>query len=443
MSKLTVELQDVILSGLLKSGYILSLVKTEIKDNYFSEPSCRIIYKSLVKFYDKYNKIPSTMELLVEVDNNYVDLGVTIEMVKSKVSLLYTFPDSTEEYLLDKLTEFIKIVRTNKALGKALDLVKSGNGYTNEQLVSQLIDSLNISLSRSKLFTLGNSSNLADARHEAIGDGNSNAVIKSCVVGINESLQYRGYAKGTLNLIVAPPGTGKSSFLVCEGSYASQQGFKVLHVFLGDMIHYDAFIRYAANLSGLLQDEVTAMTSEQQAELITKVNKTYPDVLNRICVLAYGAGEVTCEQLLENIKKEQEKLDVVFDVIVIDYADNLAKDNTNLYAEGGDIYDRLALFGRLNKSVMLVASQPKIGYWKDEIIPLEGAAESSKKQHIVDLMVCFNLVSRTAKLGSMFIPKVRRGTSGRIVRVLTRWEQCRFTELSEEQYAEERVRLGY
>lgn len=443
MGKLTVELQDIILSGLMKDGYMLSIVKSEIKDNYFSEPVCRIIYKSLFKYYDKYNKLPTPMELTVEVDNNYVDLGATLEDVKAKTRLLYTYPNSTEEYLFDKITEFIKIVRTNKALSKALDLVKSGNGYSDEQLVGQLIDSLNISLSRSKLFKLGDSKGLQDARHSAIGDGKENALIKSCVVGINESLQYRGYVKGTLNLIVSPPGTGKSSFLVCEGSYAAQQGFNVLHVFLGDMIHYDAFIRYSANLSGLLQDEVTAMTEEQQNELVTKINNTYNSPLNRVHVLAYGAGEVTCEQLLENIKKEQEKNGIVYDEIIIDYADNLAKDNTNLYSEGGDIYDRLALFGRVNRSVMLVASQPKIGYWKDEIIPLEGAAESSKKQHIVDLMVTFNLVSRTAKLGSMFIPKVRRGTSGRIVRVATRWEQCRFSEISEEQYADERLKLGY
>ena len=91
---------------------------------------------------------------------------------------------------------------------------------------------------------------------------------------------------------------------------------------------------------------------------------------------------------------------------------------------------------------MMVASQPKVSYWKEEIIPLEGAAESSKKQHVVDLMMTFNLVARDATIGTFFIPKVRRGTSGRLVRVKTQWEYCRLQEITEEDYSVQKGALG-
>lgn len=427
--------QRLVLSGLMKDPYLLSIVGTELNDSYFNDSACKIIYKSLSEFYAKYSKMPTDAELSLAIESNFIELGPDLNTVRGVATQLFSSEPVDEQYLLDKCVELIKKVRVNRALNKTLEMIKNGASLDNEKLSGELIKSLDVSFNKSGIFCLSDFTKLSEARKKAVGDNEKLAIIKSILPSINTSLQYRGYQKGTLNLIVSPPGTGKTSYLINEGSYAALQGFNVLHVFLGDMIQYDGFIRYAACISGRLQDDVVAMSQEEQFDLINQINSQYPDVFNRIHVLAYGSGEIDVDTLIETVKKEQERLGINFDDIIIDYADNFDKDNTQMYSEGGYIYDRLALFGRLNSSVMMVASQPKISYWKDEIIPLEGASESSKKQHIVDLLMTFNLVARDANIGTFFVPKVRRGISGRLIRVETHWECCRLNEISEDDYA--------
>lgn len=432
--------QEIILSGFMKSSYMLSLLKNELKENNFTDSTCRNIYRGLISYYKKYNKLPSLNELLVSIDENYIDLmDTSLDKCKSMAKILYQQEEPDEKFLFDESIELIRKDKVNNLLSKVLDKLKNGEKYDSEKFAKELSDAMNIKITNSELFNLSNEDELKEIRSKALGDGDFSNIIKSSIPGINDCLQYKGYQRGTLNLIVSPPGTGKSSFLVCEGSVAALANNRVLHVFLGDMVQYDGFIRYLSNISGIPQNDIIVMNLEKQTELVNKINKEHNNVLDRINILAYGSGEVDVDTLLESIKKEQERLGYNFDDIIIDYADNFSKDETKMYSEGGYIYDRLALFGRLNNSVMMVASQPKISYWNEEIIPLEGAAESSKKQHIVDLLLTFNLVSRKSKIGTIFVPKVRRGISGNLIRVETEWEKCRLHQITEDEYQEKKA----
>lgn len=78
-----------VLSGLLTDSYYLSMVNGEIDDSYFSDRSCKIIYKSLTDFYEKYSKLPSADEMSLSIESNYIDLGVTLEDVKSFLIKIY------------------------------------------------------------------------------------------------------------------------------------------------------------------------------------------------------------------------------------------------------------------------------------------------------------------------------------------------------------------
>jgi replicative DNA helicase len=438
----TTDHQRLVVSGLMKDSYLLSVIGNELNDGYFNDSISRIIYKSLNDFYLKYQKLPTEQELMLSIESDFIELGPDIGTVKSIARELFNAKQVDEQYLLDKCVEMIKKVRVNRTLNRTLEMIKNGTSLNSEKLTSDLISSLEVSFSKSGIFRLGDTEQLAEAREKAVGNNENKSIIRSVLPSINTSLQYRGYQRGTLNLIVSPPGTGKTSYLINEGSYAAMQGFNVMHVFLGDMIKYDGFIRYASCITGKKQDEITSMSSEDQGKLIKEIQSQYSNILDRIFILAYGSRETDVDSLIENIKKEQDRLGITFDDIIIDYADNFDKDDNKMYSEGGYIYDRLELFGRLNGSVMMVASQPKINYWNDEIIPLEGASESSRKQHIVDMIACFNTVQRGANIGTFFVPKVRRGTSGRLIRVETHWECCRINEISEDDYTIKKGQLN-
>ena len=429
--KPTEDHQRLILAGLMQYPYVFAMIKDDINDGFFSDASCRIIYKSLESYYDSYAKMPSELELMSAIDDNYIELGVPKSDVQDIAVSLLNSAKLEEKFLVNKAAEFVKKVRVSRVLNRSFEKIQNGGSINNETLLNEMISSLTVNYDMSGIFTISDTEMLDIERQKAVGNGSGHAIIKSILPSVNENLLYGGFQRGTLNMVVAPPGTGKTSYLVNEGAYAALQGFNIVHIFLGDMVKYDGFIRYLSCLSGQTQQDLVSMSLADQDNVVFDV-QGQNEVLSRIHLLAYGSGELTVKELIEILKKEQDRMNLHFDQIIVDYADNFSKDNTNLYVEGGDIYNDLALFARMNDSVIMVASQPKQEFWKEEIIPLEGAAESSKKQQIVDVFMTFNLVSRNSNLGTVHLAKVRRGTTGRFIRVETHWDACKILEITEE-----------
>lgn len=225
---------------------------------------------------------------------------------------------------------------------------------------------------------------------------------------------------------------GKTMFCINECASAALQGFNVLHMFIGDMTEYDGFIRYVSNISNMLQDDLVSMPLHDQYNVVKRSN--YTGVLDRISVASYSASELTVNELVQEVDRLQLDNKVHYDLIAIDYADNLIPESDMLYKSGGDIYNKLSELGRRNRSTLLVASQPKTTYWDTEIIPKEGAAESAKKQHVVDLMITMNRYNKIAKFGTIFLPKVRRGTEGALIRWRSEFEKARLSVIDNLEY---------
>ena len=450
----SVHLQNVVVAGLSHNSYMLALVKDQIQTKYFRDNACKVMYQALLNYYKDCQDVPKTLdELLKMADDAFVNFGTTKEQVLTKISNLFEAGEKikdNEKFLTKCAEELIIKCKTNQAASDALDLMKESKSgeIDTKEFVRQMIESLSVSLEQTSVYTMSDLDRLEEVRKEAYGDGNNNKVIKSCMPSINDSFQYGGYQIGTLNMIVAPPGTGKTSYLINEACYAAKQNKHVLHVYLGDMIRADHNIRYLSCLSGMLQNDVARMTGEQQAKLIKTLNETYPGIMDRISCMCFATGDKTVNEVIEIIKKDQAKQsknlkkNIHYDFINIDYADNFQKTMDNNYVESGYIYERLAWFGRTNQSVMMVASQPKLGYWSEEIIPMEGAAESSKKQHVSDSVFSMNRAARGFTFGTIFASKIRRGTTGQIIRYQSHWEVCRIDEIDETTYKQLRHDSG-
>jgi hypothetical protein len=230
-------------------------------------------------------------------------------------------------------------------------------------------------------------------------------------------------------------------FMVNELGNAARQGYNALHLFIGDMTEYDGLVRYLSNISGVPQDDIAGMTLENQRNLVENLNNE-SDVLSRLTVKSYAASEISVEQMIEDIFKIQNDLKIHYDIIAVDYPDNLTKSQDSMYESGGDIYNRLSYLARRNKCVVIAGSQPKITNWNDEIIPLSGCAESSKKQHIADLIIALGRPSNDSKLLTGFLAKVRRGTMGTIFRIKTEFERAKLKMISEFDYIQEKSKSG-
>lgn len=434
MVEITEELQSLVLSSIIKNTYFYSKVNKLLKSQFFSNINYRIILEKVKYHYNKYGNVPTQQALLTYL--NDIDDVVDKSALKLDAINLYTVSDDeSEDYLIDKITNFIKISNIQDVISSYLPKIKSGEEVSIEKLGTELSKSVDIDVDSQSSLTLSNFQQLEEARKNAIGNNSDPTIIKSSLEPINHSLMFGGYKYGDLVAFVAAPGTGKTSILVNEGAAAAKQGKEVLHLFIGDMNNYDGWIRYCSCLTNVPQMDLVAMGLEQQIQFIKDYNKM--GYMSHITVKDVPAESTTVDQLLKTIKELQRKNKVKYDMIIVDYPENLVGEGDNMYLSSGTIYNKLSGFGAKNRSVMLVASQPKISYYSSEIIPLEGAAESSKKQQNIDLMVTFGKPYRDFQYLTGFIPKCRRGEVGRKFRVRTEFERMHAEEVSEVQYHSE------
>ena len=259
-----------------------------------------------------------------------------------------------------------------------------------------------------------------------------------------------GYATGQLCMVCAPPGVGKTLFLAHEVVFMMKQNRKILQriqmirdritakreihedvdcskdeneieelnqtlirvfwIALGDMTRIDFITRLTAIYRNIPFNKVAA---QPQLYFDDEVKELFKYV--KISVLPAATVDVfAVKNFLENHVTTPD-----FDpnVVIIDYDANLITHSEGMYQAGEEVYNVATSIARpIGKpgKLVFIASQPKIGYWDHSEIPKEGAAESSRKQAIIDMMITLgrNPAIKDFPAGVMLIAKMRRGQEG-------------------------------
>jgi hypothetical protein len=226
--------------------------------------------------------------------------------------------------------------------------------------------------------------------------------IKSSIESINDCSVIGGYIKHQLVAVVAPPSCGKSLFLMNEMSRFLKNGLKVCYIALGDLTRYDFVTRLPSIHNNITIDD--AMMDPKSAWIGFK--NSLGSKSNNFKVFYIDANVLTSDELLEYIYDNE--LDKEFDVFMVDYDSNFRSTN-DMYQKGDEIYNNMVNLAK-RVSLVFIASQPKNAAYSQEIIYMNDAAESSRKQQIVDLMITIskNQNSKT-QIGYINLAKVRRG----------------------------------
>jgi len=427
------ELQEYCLVGLVNDVNLLSKCVEEITEDYFANPHYKLLYKCVKNFYNKFLTIPNKNELNLYLDTNYSeDYGIKGEIYESILNI-YNQPLPAEEFVWQQSIEFIQRVKIEKALEKILMYYDNGKGDIDLNLVATELDnSVHLDIKKSAAINLADITKIKEVRENALGDTKNPMIIKCFIDDLNHCFQYRGFIPGTLNMITAPPGRGKTTFLINQGTCAARQEFNVLHVFLGDMSEHDGRLRYLSCYTGT-NTEMLVQMSDGELELFT-AKHNMEGKLRFIDVKSYAADELTINQLIEEIKRLQKLSQKHYDLVMIDYDENLVEEGDSMYKSGGNVYNRAALFANKNKSVLFIASQPKPDYWDKEMIPLQAASESSKKQKIIDIMLTLGSSDKTSVVGTLFIAKNRRGIDGQKFRIKKNGANAQMTHISDDVY---------
>ena len=261
---------------------------------------------------------------------------------------------------------------------------------------------------------------------EEQGDGST---LPSSFKLIEDIMPGRGHIRGSVICVCGSPGTGKSLFLMNEAVTLCKAGYKGLYVALGDLMRSDLISRF----SSIIGERPLGETFVNLYENWTPEVK---GILNNLKIVVESAGSIDVDSLADLIEarvQEEENIDF----IMVDYDSNFQKLKDNMYEEGDIIYNKMSSLARPTDSkfrVVFIASQPKQMFWNKEIIPMEAAAESARKQAIIDVMITLGKsVGAHVKCGMINVPKNRRGKAD-VLSPYMILEHGRITEISEEKY---------
>jgi hypothetical protein len=265
-------------------------------------------------------------------------------------------------------------------------------------------------------------------------DGGLNTVVPTSFDFIKRAnFPYEGYTNGQVCMVCAAPGVGKTLFLAHEvvammrhnahldqlmiekpdewpAEETEEQKIKVFWLAAGDMTRYDFICRLTAIHLGLPLNTVRAAPKKYYTEKMQHFFR-YVDI--SVCpahyVDAYGVKHFIETQVATKTDPN---------VIIIDYDANLiTSKGDDMYRAGEEVYNiASALAKPIGKPgrLVFVASQPKVFFWDHDLVPKEAAAESSRKQAIIDMMVTIgrNPACLSDHAGIMYVAKMRRGKEG-------------------------------
>lgn len=255
--------------------------------------------------------------------------------------------------------------------------------------------------------------------------------VKSYFSLLNESFQYGGYIPGTVNAVTAPPGVGKSTFLVSEAVKFVNSDIRVLHYVLGDLIGLDVCHKYMSSFLGVSLN-TTVLKSDEYYYM-----DSVQDMFSKVVFRVKGSYEVSVDELCLDAMRRMD--DFPYQAIIVDYDGNIKSDisgknpKDNMYSDGGYIYGNLEKLARQTNTVLLVGCQPKPDYWNKQILPLQSPNESSRKQHAIDTLITLSRPKTSIPLGVMHLPKVRRGITGGKVNICYLNEYATIAEITSEE----------
>jgi hypothetical protein len=244
-------------------------------------------------------------------------------------------------------------------------------------------------------------------------------LIKSQFNLIKELSDNGAYEKGWLVQVVAPTSSGKTLWLLNEAIHFADSGLKVFWLALGDMLKRD-----------LLERTLCITTQTDRTEVRPRFKELWKDpyvqkVLANIDFVVERSKRLTASDI-SNITLSHEVGRDPYDVVIVDYDDNMKREQGengqgggSMYEDGGNAYAELVNLAQGGEEtsdptyrLVFVAAQAKPGSWNKEELPLDSVACSSQKAMKANLTISLNRNAVARNVGTMSIVKHRHGKEG-------------------------------
>lgn len=296
-----------------------------IKPEYFEFPSYSHFFTKIRNYYDKYKVVPSD-EIILEDIKKDLPAGQDFSDYEDDLLQINKInPDFQEnrEFVLDLVEDFARKQALSQAIKDSVVLLKENRIGEIEELVRKaMLVTRDVNVGQVYFDDLDN-------RFHRLFDDKVKKKYKTVYTTFNDFLDG-GLNSKELAMVIAPPGVGKSLYLVNQGVVALKENKKVLYISLEmaeDKIaqRFDSILTLIPNVR--LKDKNTYPVLKDR---LSTVKKKFTDA--RLIIKEFPVGQLNVNQIRALLVQLRLHHEFVPDVIIVDYLE-LLRPNRTIEAE--------------------------------------------------------------------------------------------------------------
>jgi replicative DNA helicase len=298
---------------------IVSLIKPE----FFDFPSYAVIFEKVKDYYNTYKKLPPD-DILIEYIKQDLPAKQSISDYQDDLYDINNIDNSildNREYVLDLVEQFAKKQAVKEAIKKSIKHLEDDNTAAIEEEVRK---ALLVSRTHNIGQTYFNDIDERFVRFHTERDRNRyKTVFDSC-----SNYLEGGNCSKELCMVIAPPGVGKSLYLVNQGAVSLMENRKVLYISLEmseDKIaqRFDSILTLVPN--GKIKDQ-QGLVKDRLKIFQNKFDKS------QLIIKEFPTGQLTVNDIRALLVQLKLHYNFSPEVIIVDYLE-LLRPNRNIDAE--------------------------------------------------------------------------------------------------------------
>jgi len=302
-----------------------SQISSLIKSEYFEFPSYAFIFDRVKAHYDKYKVIPPDEILLEDIKKN-LPKGQLLSEYEDDIEQINNIDSSVNEnreFVLDLIEDFARKQAISQAIKESVVLLK-------ENRISEIEEKVREAMLVSREVNVGQLYfQDVDNRFHRLFDDKQKKKYKTVFNTFNNFLDG-GLNSKELAIVIAPPGVGKSLYLVNQGAVALKENKKVLYISLEmaeDKIaqRFDSILTLVPNHK--LKDKATYPLLKER---LSQVQKRFDGA--QLIIKEFPVGQLNVNQIRALLVQLKLHHDFVPEILIVDYLE-LLRPNRQIDAE--------------------------------------------------------------------------------------------------------------
>lgn len=302
---------QLILQNLIQNENFHKRVIPFLKDEYFELPSEKAFFKTVKDYSEKYYNVPTFEAVFIELSKNKSVSEKTAEDLDGLFKDLKSSVENNDpEWLVSTTEEYCKDKALTNAIMNSISIIEGEDKQRDRGAIPDLLkEALSIEFDAS----LGHHHfDNADSRWEYYHQKHERLPFN---LDYMNKITKGGFAKKTLNLILAGTHAGKSAMMVHQSAYNLMEGKNVVYFTL-EMSEEEISKRIDANLMGIAIDDILTLPKDVY---LNKVARLKTKALGQLIVKEFPTGAANVGNFRYFLNELRLKKNFFPDIIYVDY----------------------------------------------------------------------------------------------------------------------------